>query len=682
MSAPALSLRDVFPVTSHDIFRLDPGFLAEYRDRPVPWGFGDMSYVTYKRTYARPLDPDDPEGKVEEWWQTCARTVEGAYTAQQAHCHRMGLHWDDQKAQRSAQEMFKRMWGFKFLPAGRGLWAMGTDFGFQRGSACLQNCGFISTRNIDIDYAYPFCWAFGMSMLGVGVGFDTRGAGKVVIQKPERSSEVHVIEDSREGWVDAFRRLLNAFVGKGALPSNWDASNVRPKGTPIRGFGGVASGPEPLLTMLAQLESLYVSYINKHVDSTLIVDTNNIAGNCVVSGGIRRTAQISFGNPDDDQFMDLKQDLEKVKEYRYASNNSIWAEAGMDYSDPARRTAVNGEPGYAWLDHMRRFGRMGDPPNDLDSRVMGGNPCLEQSLEDGELCNLVETFPAAHEDFEDFQRTLKFAYLYAKSVTLIPTHDPRTNSIMGRNRRIGCSMSGIWQNIDRIGLNAHLQWCDQGYKYLTELDMIYSEWLCIPRSVKLSSVKPSGTISLLTGATPGIHLGEDEYYIRRIRFADSSPLVVALERAGYHVEPAVQEPNTSVVSFPIHLEGCKKYQRDVTIWEQVSLAAHHQRVWADNQVSCTVKFQAHERDQIADVLEHYDHALKGISFLPYMDAQELARQVDDHGEPLYHQLPYEPISREAYLEMVSTIRAVDLSEAVHEVTARFCDGASCEVSFG
>jgi adenosylcobalamin-dependent ribonucleoside-triphosphate reductase len=682
MSVPAPSLRDVFPVTADDHFYLAPGFLSEFEERPVSWGFGDMSYVTYKRTYARPLDPNEPEGLVEEWWQTCRRVVEGSYTAQKTHCRRRGLHWDEDKAQASAQEMYSRMFFFKFLPAGRGLWAMGTEFAFQRGSACLQNCGFISTRNIDIDYAYPFCWAFGMSMLGVGVGFDTRGAGKVIIQRPERSDDTHLIEDSREGWVVALRRILNAFVGKGTLPYAWDASQIREKGAAIKGFGGVASGPAPLVEMLEKLEALYESYVDKFVDSTLIVDTNNIAGNCVVSGGIRRTAQISFGNPDDDAFMDLKQDFEKVKEYRYASNNSIWAEAGMDYSDPARRTAVNGEPGYAWLDHMRRYGRMADPPNDLDSRVMGGNPCLEQSLEDGELCNLVETFPAHHDDFEDFQRTLKFAYLYAKSVTLIPTHDPRTNAIMGRNGRIGCSMSGIWQNIDRIGLSAHLKWCDKGYAFLTELDNIYSEWLCVPCSIKRSSVKPSGTISLLAGATPGIHLGEDEYYIRRIRIADTSPLIGALERAGYPVEEAVQEPNTKVVSFPVHLEGCKKYQRDVTIWEQVSLAAHHQRVWADNQVSCTVKFQRHEQEEIHAVLEHFDHALKGISFLPYMDAQELARQVDENGSPMYHQLPYEPISQETYAEMASTIRAVDLSEAVHEVTARFCDGASCEVSFG
>jgi adenosylcobalamin-dependent ribonucleoside-triphosphate reductase len=674
--------RPVFSTTTDTQFHLDGRFLDEYRDRPVSWGFGDLSYVTYKRTYARPIDPDQPDGKVEEWWQTCARVVNGVYTAQKTHCHRMHLPWSDAKAQRSAQDMFKRMFFFKFLPAGRGLWAMGTDFAFSRGAACLQNCGFISTQNIDNNYAYPFCWAFEMSMLGVGVGFDTRGAGKVVIREPERSAEAHLIPDSREGWVEALRRVLNAYVGIGTLPGSWDVSQIREKGAPIKGFGGRASGPAPLVEMLDHLTTLYDSYIDKFVDSTLIVDTNNIAGNCVVSGGIRRTAQISFGNPDDADFMDLKQDFEKVKAYRYASNNSIWAELGMDYSEPARRSAINGEPGYAWLDHMQRFGRMCDPPDNKDKRVLGGNPCLEQSLEDGELCNLVETFPAHHDDFDDFQRTLKCAYLYAKSVTLIPTHDPRTNAIMGRNRRIGCSMSGIRQNIEKIGLRSHLTWCDQGYHYIGDLDKIYSEWLCVPHSIKRTSVKPSGTISLLAGATPGIHASEDEYYLRRVRIADTSPLIAALERAGYPVEPAIQEPATKVVAFPVHFAGCEKYQRDLSIWEQVSLASLHQQFWADNQVSCTVKFQPGESDQISSALEHFEHALKGISFLPYMDAAELARQVDAHGEPMYHQLPYEPITVEEYEVALARISAVDLSDAVHEVNERFCDGASCKVSLG
>ena len=138
----------------------------------------------------------------------------------------------------------------------------------------------------------------------------------------------------------------------------------------------------------------------------------------------------------------------------------------MDYRDIARRTAINGEPGYLWLENIRAYGRMKDAPTWADSGAEGSNPCVEQSLWDRELCCLVETYPAHHESLEDYLRTLHIAYMYAKIVTLIPTHDPRTNAVMFRNRRIGCSMSGIVQAINRLGYRKFLGWCDKAYDYL------------------------------------------------------------------------------------------------------------------------------------------------------------------------------------------------------------------------
>jgi hypothetical protein len=197
--------------------------------------------------------------------------------------------------------------------------------------------------------------------------------------------------------------------------------------------------------MLASLEGLYDAYVGRRADARLIVDTMNIIGRCVVAGGIRRSAQIAFGEPDDEQFLDLKQDREKVMEYRWVSNNSIFAEVGMDYSQAARRTADNGEPGYLWLGNARAWGRMKDPPDHADAEAMGSNPCVEQTLWDRELCCLVETYPARHGDLEDYKQTLEVAYQYAKTVTLVATEDAATNAVMLRNRRIGCSMTGSVQ---------------------------------------------------------------------------------------------------------------------------------------------------------------------------------------------------------------------------------------------
>lgn len=656
----------IVPVDKIQKFKLNEAFLEEYKEVEPNWGFGLLSYITFKRTYARPVKGED---RTEEWWELCKRVVEGTFTIQKAHINSMNLHWDNRKAQRSAQKMYDAIFNFKFLPPGRGLWMMGTDFVYEHGGAGLNNCAFKSTENIRTDLAYPFVWNFLMSMYGVGVGFDTRGADTVTIREPRRAEEAHVVGDSREGWAEAIERCLTAFSGKGSLPSEWDFSEVRPAGTPIRGFGGTASGPAPLEKALERIENLLLGYVGEKLDEAGIVDIMNICGACVVAGGARRTAQIAFGTSE--QFMDLKLDTEKLMEWRWASNNSIFAELGMDYNPPASRTAQNGEPGYAWLYNMRNYGRMKDGFNpDADPRVSGGNPCLEQSLEDCELCCLVESFPAHHDSLEDYKTTLKMAYLYAKTVTLVPTHDPHTNAVMLRNRRIGCSMSGIAQNIEKIGLAEHLRWADEGYEEISRLDRVYSEWMCIPESIKKTSVKPSGTVSILAGATPGIHYGHSEYYIRRIRVSDSSPIWKNCEAAGYKVEDDVYSDATKVIEFPIHDPLSKRSKDDLSIWEQVSLAALMQEYWADNQVSCTVNFDEKDADQIANVLSHFQHKLKGISFLP-----------NAHG---YAQPPYEKITREEYESVMDRIdknfdfRQVDIEGDLED---KFCDGEACEISW-
>ena len=646
-------------VEEYGKFELDRDFLQQYRDEPVNWGYGAMSWATYKRTYSR-------DG--EDWWQTCQRVIEGMFTVQRVHCKERKLPWDEEKAQRFARKAYDRLFNFKWTPPGRGLWMMGTDYIYERGGAALNNCGFVSTKEINRDFADPFVWMFSMSMLGVGVGFDTRGKGTVRIEKPERSNEVHVIPDSREGWADALERLLNAYVGEGTLPREWDYSEIRPKGAPIESFGGVASGPDPLQKMLETLEEMYTAYRGDLVDSQLIVDTMNVAGRCVVSGGVRRTAQISFGDRGDEQFLDLKEDKEKVQEWRWASNNSVFAEVGMDYSEVAKRTGNNGEPGYLWLDNARKYGRMKDEPNWDDEWAEGSNPCVEQTLWDRELCCLVETYPTHHDSLDDYKETLRVAYQYAKTVTLIQTHDAKTNAVMLRNRRIGCSMTGIVQAINKHGYREFLDWCDEGYDYIQHLDKKYSDWLCIPRSIKTTSVKPSGTVSLLAGATPGVHWDHSPYYIRRVRVQDEHELVDACREAGYDVEPDKYADDTVVISFPVKVDELERGKDEVPLREKVDLAAQMQRYWSDNQVSCTAEFDPDtESDTIPRLLAAYEDRLKGISFLP----------MKDHG---YEQPPYEKITEEEYEEMKSGIEPLQgMIQLEHDLEDKFCDGEACKV---
>jgi ribonucleoside-triphosphate reductase len=652
-------------------FKLSPTFLADYEGTQP--GFGPLGYVTYKRTYSRKLE----DGSTEEFWQTCQRVVEGVYSAQKRHVKNLGLPWNNEKAQRSAQEMFRRMWEFKWLPPGRGLWMMGTPYIERAGGAALNNCGFVSTRGIKDDLADPFCWMMDMLMLGVGVGFDTKGEGIVTVQAPRQGTHTFQVADSREGWVDLLRATILPYSGKGYVPAKIDYSLVRPEGSAIAGFGGTASGPKPLQELVSSVKEILDALVGQEITTEAIVDVANLIGRCVVAGNVRRSAEIAFGDPHNETFLDLKdwdKNREAVEHHRWASNNSVFADVGMDYSLVAQRTATNGEPGYEWLENAQDYSRMGRDPDYKDRRVAGANPCVEQSLEDRELCCLVETFPSRHDTYDDYRKTLKYAYLYAKSVTLIHTHDQRTNAVMMRNRRIGCSMSGIVQAMARHGRREFFSWCDQGYNYLEDLDVVYSEWLCIPLSVKKTSVKPSGTVSLLPGVTPGIHYPHSEYYIRRIRFQETHPLVDALRTKGYHIEKDVYSPNTVVAEFPVHEEYFDRSKSDVTMWEQLENAAQMQTYWADNQVSVTVTFDKdREGHDIKYALELYETRLKGVSFLP----------VSDHG---FAQAPYEEIDEKKYKDMIANVNEnVQLADLisgngeVQDSLDRFCDGEVCKI---
>lgn len=648
-------------------FKLDDQFLAEFKNKQPEWG--PLGYITFKRTYARPIPEDN--GRTEEYFETLRRVVEGCYTIQLNHCQNLKLPWKSEKAQRSAQEMYRLMWGFKFLPPGRGLWMMGTDYIYNRGSAALNNCAFVSTNEIDIDFAEPFCFLMDFSLLGVGVAFDTQGAGSLTIQDPQIAEYTHVVEDSKEGWCDLIRVILNSYVGRGKRPAKVDYSKIRPSGAPIRTFGGVAPGPGPLIECVEHVTRILKARQGQQISSTDITDLMNVIGKCVVSGGVRRTAELALGDPTDEAYLQLKDPKlhgDKLTAWRWASNNSVSAVEGMDYTKVGMQTAKNGEPGYFWRDTARAFGRMKDGPTWVDSKVVGTNPCAEQSLESYEICNLVETFPSRHDTIEEYKRTLKFAYLYAKTVTLIPSHNERTNAIMLRNRRIGLSQSGIVESFEKHGRRAHFNWCDEGYTYIGKLDKIYSQWLCIPESIKKTSVKPSGTVSLLPGVTPGIHYAHSEFYFRTIRVDKTSALVEPLRRAGYRIEESVYGDNTWVVYFPVHEENFSRSKTEVTLWEQMENCAQMSFYWADNQVSATITFKPEEANDLPRVLELYETRVKSISFLP----------LTDHSYP---QAPYQEITAEAYALAMSKLKPLEFASLnTDEAQDLYCDGDKCEIN--
>lgn len=647
------------PATSTK-FALTSKFLDKWRTRKPPFGYNGLGELVYRRTYSRRKVVNGIEdGPNEQWWETVARVVNGTYNMQKTWIEQHDLGWNGHKAQRSAQEMFQRIFEMKFLPPGRGLWAMGSPITEQRGLfSALNNCAFVSTEGLEKedDKSKPFTFLMDASMLGVGVGFDTKGAGKLPIKPVSHiPPRTYQIPDSREGWVESLRQLINSFVS-GKDNVQFDYSLIRPFGVPIRGFGGVASGPGALKELHESVRGILEARAGSTLTMTDITDIMNMIGRCVVAGNVRRTAEIVFGPADSEEYLNLK-NYEKNPQrapWSWASNNSVFAEIGMDYKNVCEHVRRNGEPGFAWLDNMQQYGRMNGTVDARDHRVRGGNPCLEQSLENYELCCLVETFPNNHESKEDFYRTLKFAYLYAKTVTLGKTHWPETNRVMLRNRRIGCSVSGVAQFVSQHGLNELKSWLEGGYQVIQDKDKEYSDWFAIPRSIKTTSVKPSGTVSLLAGATPGMHYPESRFYIRRMRLSSASELVKPLIDAGYPVEPVVDgDSKTLVVEFPVDVGAGVRVQSSVSMWEQLGLAAFLQRYWADNQVSCTVTFDPDTEGQhLAPALDYFQYQLKGISFLPKLK------------EGAYAQMPYEAITEEEYNRRFAQLKPLEFADAM------------------
>ena len=652
-------------------FTLSENFINKFKRKKPPFGFNGLGELVYMRTYSRIKE----NGKNERWWETVQRVVEGTYSMQKNWIDQHQLGWNPWQAQASAQDMYERIFNMKFLPPGRGLWAMGTAITEEKGLyAALNNCAFVSTSTIKEDMAKPFCFLMDASMLGVGVGFDTKGADEIIVKGADESRDEteYKIPDTREGWVESLKLLLESHF-HGTSSVKFDYTKIRAAGEPIAGFGGVSSGHEPLEELHERIRKVLDKNSGEPISVTTIVDIMNLIGKCVVAGNVRRTAEIVFGDPYDEEYLDLKNyEVNPHREqYGWTSNNSIYAELGMDYTDVCKRIVDNGEPGFAWLDNMQKYSRMKNGGDWKDHRVAGGNPCLEQSLESYELCCLVETFPDNHDSLEDYQRTLKYAYLYAKTVTLGRTHWPETNRVMLRNRRIGCSVSGVAQFITKNGMGELRNWLEKGYDTIQEWDKMYSDWFAVPRSIKTTSVKPSGTVSLLVGATPGMHYPESRFYIRRMRLSKHSELIEPLKKANYKVEPAFgSEDTTMVVEVPVDVGEGIRTAAELSVWEQFSLAAFLQRYWADNQVSCTATFNPEtEADQLPHVLNYFQYKLKGISLLPR------------HELGAYKQMPYEAIDEKTYNKSIKKLGKLYFGVIKNEEADidKFCNNDSCEI---
>ena len=257
-------------------FELAKEFVEGYKDKKAPFGYRDaagnsVGEITFLRTYSR-LKPD---GTKETWVDVCERVINGMYSLQKDHAKSQRLPWSDAKAAASAKEAFDRLWNLKWTPPGRGLWVMGTPLvNEQRNSAALQNCAFVSTNSmVKTDPAKPFAFLMEASMLGVGVGFDDKGADKDFnIYDPQEETTPYVIPDTREGWVESTTALINSYLKPDTKKPVFDYSLIRLAGEPIKTFGGTAAGPEPLIRLHNHINKMFTGRVGQKLTKVDIAD--------------------------------------------------------------------------------------------------------------------------------------------------------------------------------------------------------------------------------------------------------------------------------------------------------------------------------------------------------------------------------------------------------------------------
>jgi len=644
-------------------FTLKESYCNELNAKTPHFGFGGFGEATYYRTYSRLKE----DGSQEHWADTVIRVINGIMSVRKHHYIVNRLHWQEEFWQEFAYKLALTMFDMKWLPPGRGLWVMGTEYVYERGGAALNNCGAVDTA----DLASSADWAMDMLMCGVGVGFNTAWSGEDS-RSPDKSRPITFsIPDSREGWVSSVRLLIESYT-KGGSWFSFDYSKIRPSGAAISGFGGTASGAEPLIQLHSRIEKYLDSFCAKEIDSTrCVADIFNAIGACVVAGNVRRSAEISLGSVDDENFLDLKNydKYPERAEIGWMSNNTVVLTQSEEFQklpQIAKRIQSNGEPGIMNLINVQKYGRYG---NESEDKAWLANPCSEIPLESFELCNLAEVFAARCNTEEEFYEALEYATFYASTVSLLPTHRTETNAIIVRNRRIGVSLSGVADMLDEFGATELTRKLRKGYKVVKDTNTKLASEAGVPASIRVTTIKPSGTISQLVGVSSGMHFPTFQYAIRRMRVGNNSPVYETLKNAGIPHEKDEYSENTTVFEFPID-QGKTRKATDVSAWEQFAFLAMLQREWSDNMVSCTVYFYPKtEGGQIEHMLAQFAPIIKSVSLLPHSDSGA------------YKQMPYEGISKEEYEKRLKEIPKIDWKAfgGSDGMESRFCSNDQCEI---
>ena len=652
---------------------LSENFLSQYKNKQPNWGFNGLGYIVYKRTYARVKE----DGTTEEWNETVERCINGA--------QKIGAQYTPEEAERIYDYVFNLKCNF----AGRMLWQLGTSTVDRFGANSLLNCWATAMRE-----PKAFLFLFENLMLGGGVGYSIRREDVHELPKIKKSVTViheatkdadYIVPDKREGWVNLLSKVLDAFYVTGKSFS-YSTILIRGYGEPIKGFGGKASGPQILIDGIDKITKIFQAREGKKLRSIDVLDICNIIGSVVVAGNVRRSAEIALGDPDDILYLRAKNwGSGNVPNWRAMSNNTIYADSYDHVLEEIWKNGyeinkdsgyANGEPyGFFNLPLSQKFGRIKDGPisqnllypTDVDNCEMT-NPCAEISLSNYECCNLAELYLNNITSKEELIDCAQLLYKTQKAIASLPFIHEETNRIVHKNMRLGLGVTGVCQSLDK------LDWLDDCYIALRKFDKEWSAKRGWSESIKLTTIKPSGTLSLLGGATPGVHPAFSEYYMRTVRMSSSDALVQICKDMGYHVEflinfDGTENRDTVVVYFPCKTPEGSILTKDMDVIKQLDMVKKLQTIWSDNAVSVTAYYKPEELDALKIWLkDNYEHNVKSVSFLLFKD----------HG---FKQAPYQEIDEDTYLAASAKVKPLtSISTGNTEMLDMAeCAGGACPI---
>lgn len=577
-------------------------------------------------------------GRRETWIETVTRAVD--YLRELS---------DDRLPAGVYNRLYEGILNMKVMPSMRLLAMAGPAA--RRNNISIYNCSYMPVDSID-----SFVEALVISMSGCGVGFSVERRYVEQFPRIARQSgepaELIVIADTSEGWAHALRTGLTAwFNGRDV---QFDYSEIRPAGAPLRIKGGRASGPEPLRRMLEFARSRILARQGSFLRPLDAHDIMCEVGNAAVSGGVRRTAMISLFDYDDLEMRHCKDgDFWRNNSQRWNANNSaVWPDRELSQAEITRFVldmveSGRGEPGI-----FNRKAAVDGRPERRQPAEFGTNPCGEIILRPYQFCNLTSIVARPDDDYESLREKVELATILG-TIQSMATYFPGLRERWSQNcveeRLLGVDLNGQMdspaaQDPDN---QRRLQ------QVAVETNRHYAALLGINQSAAVTCVKPSGNSSQLLDCSSGLHARWAPYYIRNVRVGAHTPVVKVLRDAGVPMDPengqTPETANTWVVHFPVKSPEAAITRNDRPALAQCQYWLQNKINYTEHNPSVTITYQPNEvLDIIHWIWEHQDK-IGGMAFLPAFDAQ-------------YDQMPYVEISQDEYEKRAASFPDIDFSK--------------------